>query len=160
MHQRRRIEKQTPFTKLKQFNAYAKTLDDFRVKTSTGAAGKIRARSMKAEYDPQGGKNGPMTLNSGSTPRTDPLCMATTRILLVSIACGIIIVILFLGEYFDYRSILVESSLVVDTGRKERMDIELDISFPKIPCYGKLCNFLGKETTRKRKPERFLGCFV
>jgi len=55
--------------------------------------------------------------------------------LIVTIACGVIIVILFLGEYFDYRSVHVESSLIVDTGRKEKMDIELDITFPKIPCY-------------------------
>ncbi|GJJ69049.1 endoplasmic reticulum-Golgi intermediate compartment protein 3 [Entomortierella parvispora] len=91
MHQRRRGEKETPFTGLKKFDAYAKTLDDFRVKTSTGA--------------------------------------------IVTIACGIIIVILFLGEYFNYRSVHVESSLIVDTGKKERMDIVLDITFPKIPCY-------------------------
>ncbi|KAG0056223.1 hypothetical protein BGZ83_005955 [Gryganskiella cystojenkinii] len=91
MHQRRRVEKETPFTKLKQFDAYAKTLDDFRVKTSTGAA--------------------------------------------VTIACAMIIVILLLSEFFDYRSVHIESSLAVDTGRMERMQIELDITFRKIPCY-------------------------
>lgn len=53
----------------------------------------------------------------------------------MTIACGVIIFILFLGEYLDYRSVHVESSLIVDTGRKEKMDIELDITFPKIPCY-------------------------
>jgi len=40
MHQRRRAEKETAFTSLKKFDAYAKTLDDFRVKTSTGAIGR------------------------------------------------------------------------------------------------------------------------
>ena len=37
----------------------------------------------------------------------------------------------------DYRSIHVESSLIVDGGRKEKMGIEFDITFPKIPCYSK-----------------------
>lgn len=29
------------FVKFRQFDAYAKTLDDFRVKTTTGATGKL-----------------------------------------------------------------------------------------------------------------------
>ncbi|KAF9384259.1 hypothetical protein CPB97_005815 [Podila verticillata] len=77
--------------RFKNFDAYAKTLDDFRVKTSTGA--------------------------------------------IVTLASAFIIAVLLLGEFFDYRSIRVESSLVVDSGRKEKMAIEFDISFPKIPCY-------------------------
>lgn len=55
--------------------------------------------------------------------------------IIVTVACAVVIVILFLSELFDYRSIHLESSLVVDSGRKERMNIELDITFRKIPCY-------------------------
>ncbi|KAF9123367.1 Endoplasmic reticulum-Golgi intermediate compartment protein 3 [Mortierella sp. 14UC] len=82
---------QTKFGRFKQFDAYAKTLDDFRVKTSTGAA--------------------------------------------VTMASALIIMILLIGEVFDYRSIHVESSLVVDSGRKEKMNIDFDVTFRKIPCY-------------------------
>ncbi|KAF9921158.1 Endoplasmic reticulum-Golgi intermediate compartment protein 3 [Linnemannia zychae] len=82
---------QTKFSRFKQFDAYAKTLDDFRVKTSAGAA--------------------------------------------VTMASAFIIIILFFGELFDYRSVYVESSLVVDSGRKEKMNIDFDITFRKIPCY-------------------------
>ncbi|KAG0309455.1 hypothetical protein BGZ98_002340 [Dissophora globulifera] len=78
-------------SRFKNFDAYAKTLDDFRVKTSTGAA--------------------------------------------VTLVSACIIFILLLGEFFDYRSIHLESSLVVDGGRKEKMSIDFDITFPKIPCY-------------------------
>ncbi|KAF9097612.1 hypothetical protein BGX23_008338 [Mortierella sp. AD031] len=74
-----------------QFDAYAKTLDDFRVKTSTGAT--------------------------------------------VTMASVLIILILFIGELFDYRAVHVESSLVVDSGRKGKMSIDFDITFHKIPCY-------------------------
>ncbi|KAF8980831.1 hypothetical protein BGZ46_003649 [Entomortierella lignicola] len=77
--------------RFKNFDAYAKTLDDFRVKTSTGAV--------------------------------------------VTIVSAFIIFVLLLGEFFDYRSIHLESSLVVDSGRKEKMSIDFDITFPKIPCY-------------------------
>ncbi|KAF9585715.1 Endoplasmic reticulum-Golgi intermediate compartment protein 3 [Lunasporangiospora selenospora] len=78
-------------SRFKNFDAYAKTLDDFRVKTSTGAA--------------------------------------------VTLVSAFIILILLMGEFFDYRSVHIESSLIVDSGRKEKMAIEFDISFPKIPCY-------------------------
>ncbi|KAF9113020.1 hypothetical protein BGX27_002372 [Mortierella sp. AM989] len=81
----------TTLSRFKNFDAYAKTLDDFRVKTSTGAA--------------------------------------------VTLVSAIIIFTLLLGEFFDYRSIHLESSLVVDVGRKEKMSIDFDITFPKIPCY-------------------------
>ncbi|KAG0354722.1 hypothetical protein BGZ54_001515 [Gamsiella multidivaricata] len=76
------------FNRLKQLDAYAKTLDDFRVKTSAGAT-----------------------------------------------ACALVIFILVLGELSDYRSIHIESSLVVDNGSKGKMSIDFEIEFPKIPCY-------------------------
>ncbi|KAG0378767.1 hypothetical protein BGX24_002861 [Mortierella sp. AD032] len=78
-------------SRFKNFDAYAKTLDDFRVKTSTGAA--------------------------------------------VTLVSAVVIAVLLLGEFFDYRSIHTESSLVVDGGRKAKMAIDFDITFPKIPCY-------------------------
>ncbi|KAG0226440.1 Endoplasmic reticulum-Golgi intermediate compartment protein 3 [Actinomortierella wolfii] len=77
--------------RLKQFDAYAKTLDEFRVKTTAGAA--------------------------------------------VTLASAAIILILLISEFFDYRSIHVESSLVVDSGRKGKMAIQFDVTFPKLPCY-------------------------
>ncbi|KAI1315643.1 Endoplasmic reticulum-Golgi intermediate compartment protein 3 [Mortierella claussenii] len=78
-------------SRFKNFDAYAKTLDDFRVKTSTGAA--------------------------------------------VTLVSAFIILTLLIGEFLDYRSVHVESSLIVDSGRKEKMSIDFDITFPKIPCY-------------------------
>ncbi|KAF8976051.1 Endoplasmic reticulum-Golgi intermediate compartment protein 3 [Entomortierella lignicola] len=79
------------FSRFKNLDIYAKTLDDFRVKTSTGAV--------------------------------------------VTLASTLIIVILFFSEILNYRSIHIESSLIVDSGLKERMSINLDITFPSIPCY-------------------------
>lgn len=55
-----------------------------------------------------------------------------------------VIAVLLLGEFFDYRSVHVESSLIVDGGRKAKMAIDFDISFPKIPCYStfsRYCSF-------------------
>jgi hypothetical protein len=57
--------------------------------------------------------------------------------LLVTLVSAVIILVLLLGEFMDYRSIHLESSLIVDSGRKEKMSIDFDITFPKIPCYSK-----------------------
>lgn len=47
-----------------------------------------------------------------------------------------IIVVLFLvwGEWSDYRRIVIHPELVVDKGRGERMEIHMNITFPRIPC--------------------------
>jgi len=38
-------------------------------------------------------------------------------------------------EFFDYRRITTETSVVVDKSRGERLTVNLNVSFPKIPCY-------------------------
>lgn len=38
------------------------------------------------------------------------------------------------GEWADYRRITVRPELVVDKGRGERMEISLNITFPRVPC--------------------------
>lgn len=38
------------------------------------------------------------------------------------------------GEWSDYRRVLIHPELIVDQGRGEKMEIHLNISFPRIPC--------------------------
>lgn len=47
-----------------------------------------------------------------------------------------LIVVLWLawGEWADYRRIVIHPELIVDKGRGERMEIHLNITFPKMPC--------------------------
>lgn len=52
----------------------------------------------------------------------------------VTIASLIVIFYLILGEWWDYRRVVVQPELIVDKGRGERMEIHLNISFPRIPC--------------------------
>jgi hypothetical protein len=77
-------------SKLKSFDAYPKTLDDFRVRTASGA--------------------------------------------LVSIISGIFILWLFFSEVALFLSTDVQPELFVDTSRGEKLQINLDIVFPKLPC--------------------------
>ncbi|VEU22652.1 DEKNAAC103432 [Brettanomyces naardenensis] len=73
-----------------RFDAFAKTLDDARVKTTSG---------------------GILTL----------ICMFT-------------ILILLFNEYGDYKTIVIRPELVVDRDQDNKLDINLDITFPKMPC--------------------------
>ncbi|KAI8143705.1 endoplasmic reticulum vesicle transporter-domain-containing protein [Fennellomyces sp. T-0311] len=79
------------FLRFRQFDAYAKTLDDFRVKTTSGAA--------------------------------------------VTVISALIILYLVLSELVAYRTPQWQPELIVDKGRKEKMNIQFNITFPKMPCH-------------------------
>ncbi|MCJ1306404.1 hypothetical protein MMC25_000046 [Agyrium rufum] len=53
---------------------------------------------------------------------------------IVTITSLLIVLYLIWGEWADYRRIVVQPELIVDKGRGERMEIHLNISFPRIPC--------------------------
>lgn len=38
-------------------------------------------------------------------------------------------------EFLDYRRINVDTSIVVDKSRGERLTVNLNVTFPKVPCY-------------------------
>ena len=38
------------------------------------------------------------------------------------------------GEWADYRRVLIHPELIVDQGRGEKMEIHLNVSFPRVPC--------------------------
>jgi len=78
-------------SRFRSLDAYAKTLDDFRVKTTSGAA--------------------------------------------VTIISGLLIAILVLSELSAYRTSVMKPELVVDKGRKDKLPISFNVTFPKIPCY-------------------------
>jgi hypothetical protein len=46
-----------------------------------------------------------------------------------------IILSAMLIEFIDYRRIHIEPSIMVDRSRGEKLVIEMDISFPRVPCY-------------------------
>ncbi|KAJ3392135.1 hypothetical protein HDU92_008612 [Lobulomyces angularis] len=76
---------------LKNFDAYAKPHDDFRVRTASGAT--------------------------------------------VTFISAIIIFFLISSEFLDWNTVQLNPSLVVDRGRREKMQIHLNITFPHLPCY-------------------------
>ena len=38
-------------------------------------------------------------------------------------------------EFFDYRRIYVDTSIVVDRSRGEKLTVNMNITFPRVPCY-------------------------
>ena len=78
------------FRKLKYLDAYPKTLEDFRVKTFSGAA--------------------------------------------ISISCVVLIVILFVLEWRAYLTQEINQELFVDISRGQKFHINVDITFPHLPC--------------------------
>ncbi|TKA58258.1 hypothetical protein B0A49_11786 [Cryomyces minteri] len=53
---------------------------------------------------------------------------------IVTITSLVLIIWLVWGEWADYRRIVVHPELIVDKGRGEKMEIHMNISFPRIPC--------------------------
>ncbi|KAL5015449.1 hypothetical protein ScPMuIL_009719 [Solemya velum] len=78
------------YERLRQFDAYPKTLEDFRIKTYGGAS--------------------------------------------ITIISGIIMVILFISELNYYLTKEIQPELFVDTSRGQKLRINVDIIFPKLPC--------------------------
>ncbi|KAK0524916.1 ER-derived vesicles protein erv46 [Tilletia horrida] len=76
---------------LRGIDAFGRTLDDVRIRTSTGA--------------------------------------------FLTFLSAFLILCLTISEYADYRRVHVKSSLVVDLSRGERLTANLNITFPRVPCY-------------------------
>lgn len=53
---------------------------------------------------------------------------------IITITSLLVILWLVWGEWADYRRILVHPELVVDKGRGEKMEIHMNVSFPRMPC--------------------------
>ena len=53
---------------------------------------------------------------------------------IVTVASLFLIFWLTWGEWADYRRVVVHPELIVDKGRGEKMEIHMNISFPRIPC--------------------------
>ncbi|TQV99764.1 hypothetical protein V2A60_005205 [Cordyceps javanica] len=68
------------------------------------------------------------------TKTVDEARIRTTSGGVVTIVSLLVVLFLVWGEWADYRTVVIRPELVVDQGRGERMDIHLNITFPRMPC--------------------------
>lgn len=76
--------------RLLSLDAFAKTVEDARVKTASGG--------------------------------------------LITMVCVLIVLLLVRNEYYEYTSVVIRPELVVDRDINKKLDINMDITFPDIPC--------------------------
>lgn len=53
---------------------------------------------------------------------------------MITLVCVLIVLYLIRNEYYEYTSVLIRPELVVDRDINKKLDINLDITFPDIPC--------------------------
>lgn len=53
---------------------------------------------------------------------------------MITIVCVFIVLLLIRNEYIDYQSIAVRPELVVDRDVNKQLEINLDVTFPNVPC--------------------------
>ncbi|ODV59250.1 retrograde cargo receptor ERV46 [Ascoidea rubescens DSM 1968] len=80
----------TSRNKLVNFDAFAKTVEDARIRTTSGG--------------------------------------------IVTLVCFILVVCLIINDWNEFRTIVIRPELVVDRDRAKRLDINVDITFPNLPC--------------------------
>lgn len=84
------------------------------------------------------GRNGPLgslrAFDAFSKPLEDVRIRSSSGALL-TFASFLLISILTLSSYLDYRKVHLTHSLEVDRSRGERLAVDVDISFPRVPCF-------------------------
>ncbi|SPN97045.1 related to ERV46 - component of copii vesicles [Cephalotrichum gorgonifer] len=68
------------------------------------------------------------------TKTVDEARIRTTSGGIVTIVSLLVVIYLAWGEWRDYRTVVIHPELIVDKGRGERMEIHLNMTFPKVPC--------------------------
>ncbi|KPM40959.1 hypothetical protein AK830_g5603 [Neonectria ditissima] len=68
------------------------------------------------------------------TKTVDEARIRTTSGGVVTIVSLLVVAFLAWGEWADYRRVEIHPELIVDKGRGERMEIHLNVTFPRMPC--------------------------
>ncbi len=63
---------------------------------------------------------------------------------IVTLVSAAIILSFTIMEFLDYRRIAIDTSVVVDRSRGEKLTVHLNVTFPRVPCY--------RESLRSRHP--------
>ena len=70
-------------------------------------------------------------------PYVSPPCTMTlhSHCSLVTLLSAAIILAITTMEFFDFRRVNIDTSIVVDRSRGEKLTAKLNVTFPRVPCY-------------------------
>ncbi|KAI0916909.1 hypothetical protein AcW1_007767 [Taiwanofungus camphoratus] len=66
---------------------------------------------------------------------TDDVKVKTRTGALLTLLSAAIILTFTMIEFFDYRRVNVDTSIVVDRSRGEKLTVRMNVTFPRVPCY-------------------------
>ncbi|KAJ7644229.1 Sec1-like protein [Roridomyces roridus] len=88
------------------------------------------------EPPPESASTAPsLNLNLGGMNTTDDVKVKTRTGAFLTIIAAAIILSFTTMEFFDYRRITTDTSIVVDKSRGEKLTVKMNITFPRVPCY-------------------------
>lgn len=65
----------------------------------------------------------------------DDVRIRTNAGALITLVSALLIVVLTIGEFVDYRTVHLRPSLEVDRSRGEKLTVNMNVTFPRVPCY-------------------------
>ncbi|KDQ62502.1 hypothetical protein JAAARDRAFT_121394 [Jaapia argillacea MUCL 33604] len=89
-------------------------------------------------YDPppESAPNMPsLNLNLGGVNTMEDVKVRTRTGALLTLLSTAIILSFTMMEFFDYRRVNIDTSILVDRSRGEKLTASLNITFPRVPCY-------------------------
>ncbi|TFK40537.1 Sec1-like protein [Crucibulum laeve] len=89
-------------------------------------------------YDPppESASNAPaLNLNLGGVNTTEDVKVKTRTGALLTLISAAIILTFTTMEFFDYRRVNIDTSIVVDRSRGEKLTVNMNVTFPRVPCY-------------------------
>ncbi|TFK52450.1 Sec1-like protein [Heliocybe sulcata] len=76
-----------------------------------------------------------LNLNLGSVNTMEDVKVKTRTGAFLTILSAAIILAFTTMEFVDYRRVYVDTSIVVDRSRGEKLTLNMNMTFPKVPCY-------------------------
>ncbi|KAF8555720.1 Sec1-like protein [Imleria badia] len=88
------------------------------------------------EPPPESSANAPsLNLNLGGVNTTEDVKVKTRTGAFLTLISACIILAFTTMEFFDYRRVGVDTSIVVDRSRGQKLSVKLNVTFPHVPCY-------------------------
>ncbi|KAI0373709.1 Sec1-domain-containing protein [Pilatotrama ljubarskyi] len=96
------------------------------------------ANFPESVYEPPPGSSSNMpslNLNLGGVNTMEDVKVKTRTGALLTLIAAAIIFSFTTIEFFDYRRVNIDTSIVVDRSRGEKLTVKMNITFPRVPCY-------------------------